>query len=234
MVFGAKEAMDREWIPQKDGCFQTMDLYLHGRAAHVQRCAPPYYDRSCEKACIEQQHVHAGCGVIEGSQPNDLPSLGGVAVTCSPPSASWLLGHVKETKGDQCARITAWQPAHGQYAQQVIKAGWLWKKGNGWFSGWDKRYFVLESGDSVRSALMRYFDDVPKSAVAKEKADKDIILWDAKGVRPDKTPGKFSDTGAACFVIEHFYRDYHLCVVPADSALGVDADREEWMNLIRS
>jgi len=233
---GAKRAMDIEWLPQADACRETYAQYTSGKARHVARCAPTYYNASCEKACIEVQAQHAGCGVVEGDSPGAITGNGGIEGACAPPQPSWVMGpftyDAKEATGEQCKRIEKVQ--NTRYAQKVVKSGWLWKKGRG-INGWDKRFFVLESGDQVRSAVLRYFKKDPSAnADSDESVGKGIILWDAKGLKVKSGEHYGWKDGEECFKLYHFYRDFRLCV-PSDGSPDEQnevKDRDEWMGFL--
>jgi hypothetical protein len=229
----AKEALDSEWLPQADACQETYSHYTNGLNLHVSQCAPTYYNASCEKACIEVQAQHAGCGVLEGDRPGSVNSKGGIEGTCAPPQPSWVMGPftygAKEATDDQCKRIEKVQSV--RHAQKIVKSGWLWKKGRG-INGWDKRFFVLESGDQVRSAVLRYFKEDPSTrADSDESAGKGIILWDAKGLKVKSGDHYGWKDGEECFKLYHFYRDFKLCV-PSDDSDSVVKIRDEWMDLL--
>jgi len=242
----AKERMAAEWLPQKNACNENAHAYETGRNLHVQDCAPRFYDQSCEKACIEKTAKEAGCGVIEGSKPEDGLASGGLEVSCRPPQPSWILSPytygAQPNETDQCERITANQKPW--YAQKILKKGWLQKKGDSIFSGldgntWDKRYFVLEGGDEVRSSVLRYFtkDPIRVAGFSQwkdiQREDKAIILWDAKGIQPGPVDNYGWEDGSLCFQLEHFYRDYKLCVFSDDgSGKSVSEHRDEWMALL--
>ena len=198
------------------------------------KCAPQFYQYSCERACTETGS-EAGSGVVEGSQPGDATGLGGIEVTCAPPQPSWILGPFNygahEDTSKQCERIQSHQQT--QYAQRVLKSGWLWKKGRD--RGWDERYFILESGDSVRSAILRYWNANPaKSADAQERREKGILLRDAKGITAKDGEHYGFENGEQCFKIYHFYRDYRLCVVANQKATSPEEERNQWVKLIES
>jgi len=71
-----KQAMDAEWTPQAQHCQKMYQDYKNGLGMHIRSCAPTYYEKSCEKACVEAQGNY-GCGVMEGSVPGDITHLGG-------------------------------------------------------------------------------------------------------------------------------------------------------------
>lgn len=234
----AKETMDRKWLPQKSKCQTTYADYKNGKAKAVSKCAPTYYPASCEKVCVELQ-AEDGCGIIEGTRPNDDTGGGGIEVTCAPPQPSWILGPFtygsREQPGKQCERIQANQ--HAQYAQTILKTGWLWKKGR--VGGWDKRFYVMESGDAVRSAVLRYWrEDPTKISNAEERAGKGIILRDATGVKVKSGTHYGFENGEECFKLYHFYRDFRFCTVTSEDE-GVARkggastyDRDQWIELL--
>jgi hypothetical protein len=238
-----KEAKDAEWLPQQKTCEDIYQEYDNGKASYVSACAPKYWEQSCEKECVEAQAKHFGCGVIEGASGNDEVGLGGLKLTCSPPQPSWVRAPftygASEDQSEQCNRITANQKP--RYAQSILKAGWLWKKGRGLF-GWDKRYFVFESGDQVRSAVMRYFLEEPvKTGLGDwsniEREDKGIVVWDAKSVKAKSGEHYGFKDGSECFKLYHFYRDYRLCVpghegITSRELRQVAEDRNEWISLL--
>merc|ERR550537_589672 len=107
--------MDQEWLPQQRECRSTYETYLNGKSRLVQQCAPTYYDKSCEKACIEKQASTDGCGVVEGFNPGEMKGMGGIDVNCAPLQPSWVMGPFthggQESAGAQCTRILAHQKA---------------------------------------------------------------------------------------------------------------------------
>lgn len=128
-----------------------------------------------------------------------------------------------------CARIEAHQQP--QYALSILKQGWLYRKGL--VKGWEKRYFVLLSGDEVRSAVLRNFFDVPQ--MGKLQHGKDIILWDALGVENRAGNAYNWKNGEECFKLVHFYRNYRFCVpVNPSKELETAAERDEWVRLLKS
>lgn len=142
-----------------------------------------------------------------------------------------------EGQGDQCSRIFSHQ--RPRFAQSILKHGWLLKKGRSWWSGWEKRYFVLESGDAVRSAVLRYFDQDPSTMPHDQwnqiqREDKAIILWDAKSTKLKTGLHYLFTDGSACFKLYHFYRDYRFCVSGKDYPETASAERDEWMSLVTS
>lgn len=242
-----KAAMDQEWLPQKDGCMKTHNNYVNGRDEAIASSAPSYYDDSCEKACIESTAESSGCGVIEGDHADDpltpenedWNNNGGVEAHCQPPQPSWIMGPFthgeKEPEGQQCGRIETYQ--RQRHAQSILKAGYLLKAGR--IGGWYKRFFVLESGDAVRSAVLRYYKKDPAvNAKAEERHGKGIILWDAKSVKAKVYSRDSWKTKDMCFKLYHFYRKYKFCVPKMERATNrqhaTDEGmvRDEWMDLI--
>jgi len=226
----AQEAMEGEWDPQKDGCLSNIDKYDTGLAGAVNKCAPTYHDKSCELSCLKKQ-TSDGCGVVEGLHEGEIAGAAGVELQCMAPQPSWIM--TPFTYGakisDQCKYIKEHQKV--EYAQKVLKQGWLWKKGR-LTGGWKKRYFVLESGDEVRSAVLRYWTEDPSES--EERGHKGIFLKDAKDIKEKderKWQYNFKD-GEKCFKLYHFYRDFRLCVAIGE---GTDArtEREQWMKLIK-
>jgi hypothetical protein len=194
-----------EWEPMQDECKAKMHVVRNVRDYTLGSCARKFYNHSCERACIEQSQ---GCGVIEATRPGE-GGLDGMELACKPPQPSWIMRPYPGVEGDsadsQCERIKAHQSV--KYALRILKSGYLEKKGRN--GNWELRYFVLESGDAVRSAVLRYWDSNPanddlfaESKAAKESESKLIILQDAVSVKT---------LGYNCFVLSHFYRDYKLC-----------------------
>mmetsp|Transcript_95153 Transcript_95153/g.239770 ORF Transcript_95153/g.239770 Transcript_95153/m.239770 type:complete len:711 (-) Transcript_95153:199-2331(-) len=230
----ALRAQEAEWLSQEEGCQQAMLDYDNGKHEHVKLCAPTLYDQSCEKACLSQ--LDAGCGVIEGSvQGEQLGNAGGVQIGCSPPQQSWILA--PEDQSSQCERITAVQKPVS--AQAVLFAGWLWQQTWGPSASWKRRYFVLESGDAVRSARLRSFKEDPtESGNAQEQLDDAITLWDAVGIA--KVAGKYlKREDSSCFLFYHFYRTFRFCAPDnAELAGGFFSSsaalRDHWVALLKS
>ena len=207
----AKQAMDAEWLPQKEGC----DAAFSWEEGFIPKCAQQQWESSCERLCLESQ---AGCGVVEGRKHLGPASLEGLQVPCVPPRASWINGN--ESLEEQCERIARAQQPH--FAQKELKAGWLWRKGET-MERWKKHFAVLESGDAVRSAVLRFYEDDGWNS--KQSAPM-IILWDAKDVKEKEARGYGFRQGEKCFKLYHFYADYRFC---ADEY----ADGAEWMRLLR-
>jgi len=226
------QRIDREWFPQEEACQQTMLDYESGKPEHLRLCAATLYDQSCEKACISQ--LSAGCGVVEGSSPGDQRGRGGVQVSCSPPQTSWVLA--PETQHLQCNRILAFQ--RPVYSQAILFTGWLWTLSHRRSTAWEKMYFMLESGDAVRSATLHQFKKDPsKSSNLPQQVDTAITLWDAMGVA--KVNGNYlKRENASCFLVYHFFRTFKFCA-PEDAELyggfsSSAALRDYWVALLKS
>lgn len=223
----SKASLDAEWGPQSSRCSSTEQQYRDGRAQAVVQCAPRFYEHSCERACLELQ-AQRGCGVAEGSRPGDPSGAGGIEVECAPPQPSWIFapnGYGQpEALDGQCRRILATQSA--QYAQQTLKAGLLWKAGR--TGGWEKRYFLLESGDMVRSAVLRYWAD------GREQWKKGLILHDATSVEAKSGSYYRFRNGEECFQLSHFYRSFSFCVPTGEGAAAAApaTERDEWVSLL--
>jgi len=226
-----RKTTDEAWTPQKAGCLITYEKYDNGVKEAVIKCAPTYHPESCELSCWEKQAA-GGCGVVE-SLPEDVgktTALGGVKLQCMPPQPSWILNPSsdgKEIPEDQCNYLKR-QEVQVQYALSVLKEGWLSKESSGLskigFRKGQLRYFVLESGDEVRSAVLRYFAEKPKAGVpSTERGAKGIILQDATSVSVDHGDKK-------CFTLVHFYRTYHFCV----EGEGGKEEAENWRELIHN
>jgi len=235
----AVEEAERSWKPLKESCDEAFAILGGGEAKHAGRCRPKYYDRSCEKECTMLAAKSNGCAVVEGFSHDIGFGVGGVEVACNPPEASWIMSTpgAAEQEDAQCKRIVSGPSGQKpSFAQSILKAGWLLKRGRN--GGWDRRFFVLESGDQVRSAILRYFDADPyKNATYavwdKIKHDgKDIILWDAETVKTKIAAGYGFYDGTSCFKIYHFYRDYRFCIEGTDPA-GATKARDEWVKLIK-
>jgi len=201
-----KEKQEKIWLPVENECKEKYTELKEKRDTHMREETPKYYDDSCEKDCIEKQKEFSlGCGLMEGATPTDPTSRGGVMNGCLPPYPSWIkrpftYGAEEESAFNQCDRIfsSSQKPRH---AQRILMRGTMRKQGRWW--KWDSRFFILESGDSMRSAVLRYWEKDPGSnRNVEERVDKKIIMWDAKSVR---------SKGSYCFKIYHFYRTYYLC-----------------------
>lgn len=179
-----------------------------------------------------------GCGVIEDAQSGDL-GIGNLEHSCQPPKASWLMslsgGDEQERLTQQhCDRLTQHQSA--QYALSILKEGWLWRRAVS--GGWRQRYFVFESGDQVRSAVLRYFTTAPSATNFTLEDSKSIILWDAAHLKakPADVFKSFTTSFDAdfCFTFYHFYRNYHFCVPVKGPGRAQEEkkERDEWMQLI--
>jgi len=237
----ARDAAFDTWDPQAAACETTFTDYISQRNAYIQVEAPAFYDRSCEKACIEISATRSeGCGVMEGTAPNQPTGRGGIVNMCNPPQPSWVKGpwtyNAPEESGmDQCGRL--FQAQKPQHANIIRKSGWMQKSGRygGWWFGmrkyvWTRRFFVLESGDDVRSGTLRYWEKDPNIAKrAVERHAKFIILWDAKSVQ-QVSGSKYRRRGNECFKLYHFYRDYRFCVEGGNAA----AERNDWFKKVKS
>jgi len=232
-----KEAVEEEWSPKRVSCGKIFTKYEEGLSSHTLTCKPRHYPASCEKECTETLARQNGCGVVEGYSPDMGFAVGGVEVRCKPPAASWIMsqpGSV-ESEEQQCKRLTARQtPVH---AQRIVKKGWLLKRGRDF--GWDRRFLVLESGDAVRSAVLRYFSADPEvNSTYQEwkeiqRGEKGIILWDAMKVKAKDAKDYAFEDGSQCFKIYHFYRSYRFCV-ESDGMDGraAAAMRDQWVRVI--
>lgn len=222
-----KADQEANWLPQKSMCYSKYQEIEEVKKEHMRKCAPSYYDRSCEKVCIES--TQEGCGVVEGTRPISEFLHGGVRSTCKPPARSWINGPWTwesdiEHPSKQCQRILDHQRVH--YAQKTLISGWLSKQGR--VNGWKKRYFALESGDEVRTAILRYWYADPRTdPKARERYSKSTIMWDAKNVK-HKSYG-WSDSN--CLKIYHFYGKQRYCV--PDSEGNAKEKRDSWVSLLK-
>jgi len=226
---------EAKWSSQKVACHETEQTYAAYRDPFMASCIPSYYPRSCERACVDAQ-VGNGCGVMEGAssgsgtRASSDKYLTGLTADCAPPQPSWVMAPVTYDASaqdiQQCARITASQKP--QYAQRILKTGWLMKEGRS--QSFDRRFFIFESGDQVKSARLRYFDssEAVELPTGESNPEKDIILWHAKGVKKKDYPN-VAPSGA-CFKLYLDTRDYRFCVVASSS----QQDRDEWVELIQS
>lgn len=233
----AKAAMEAEWLPQSEHCGGVYEEYNNLLNEWMREKIPTFYDESCEKACLQSSLKDAGCGVMEGVMRGEIWQEGaagpnpGIDVVCSPPSASFVLtptkyGATPETEFDMCKRIYENDGQMPRRPQSIVEKDLLWKRERLWWR-WRTRYFVLESGDAVRSAVIRYWTKNPSEQGAEERGDKTIILWDAVSV-VSKPGSKYRwKNGEECFILKHFYREYILC-----SHTGGAAVRDRWVSLI--
>jgi len=201
----------------------------------MEKSAPEFYDKSCEKACLTQQHQ--GGALVEGASSADVTQTGGLSAHGEPPALSWVKGAPynyiqdsrtrEEHRSDQCGRIFAEQtPAR---AQSIAKSGMMWKRERLW-NKWNQRFFAFESGGAARSAVLRYWRRDPTQHTDEpERWNQGIVLWDAQGVKVKSGAGYGWGFGTECFKLNHFYRDYHFCV---DASDGGEQARNNWMNLI--
>ncbi|CAE7208583.1 unnamed protein product [Symbiodinium sp. CCMP2592] len=226
-----KDSLDKEWLPQEKHCRVAAAEYQRKQQQFIPECARDHYDHSCEKSCLETSS--GGCAVVEGNKDGASHVRGGVHVPCAPPEPSWILGPRRDAEQEslekQCQRIV--QVQHPQFAQSILKVGWLWRKGRVW--GWDKHFTVFESADAVRSAVLRFYEDDPSSNQKTSASAPSIILWDAKGVKTKAGPHYGFKDGELCFKLYHFYTDYRFCV-PSDVPGDKSAERAEWMDLLSS
>jgi len=233
-----KEDLEAEWNGTKVQCESDYKTIAKERPTLMSKCVPSYYGDSCEKKCIEIQNSRGeGCGIMEGAMPNDKTSRGGVTGGCLPPFASWVKAPFTydRSRGDsesakefgidipeeqpwkQCSRyFDAQAPRH---TQQILMRGSMAKQGRWW--KWNTRFWILESGDAVRSAVLRYWEKDPASdRRTQERVTKKIFVWDAKSV---------SNSGRKCFKLNHFYRSYKLC--PSDKS---SSTRDKWVRHLKA
>merc|ERR1719215_352185 len=97
-------------------------------------------------------------------------------------------------------------------------------------------FFVLESGNGVRSANLRYYGGDPADGAA-EHTNKGIIMWDAAEVTGTETSHE-----QACFELKHHYRGrtqswlwrgttYTICITREEYPQGnINELRDEWVN----
>ena len=228
----AKQSMDQEWLPQKEECHAAFQDF-EGKEQHfIPECARGRYDESCEKSCLESQRAgRGGCGVVEGNEHGTAHVRGGIKVPCAPPQPSWILGSPKyanpESAEEQCQRIL--QVQQPQFAQSIVKAGWLEKQGS--MYRWSRHFAVFESSDAVRSAALRLFKDDPSTDDKVATSAQAIFLWDAKNVEAKDGKAYRFKNGVKCFKLHHFYTTYPFCI---KEAADPSAEQAEWMNLISS
>lgn len=210
-----REALEAEWNDKKSACEADYTTLAVMKTDNMKTCVADYWDDSCESKCIEiQQNRKEGCGIMEGTMPNDGFKRGGISGGCLPPYPSWMKGpftynskaaqdqgiDIQEEKiPQQCGRYFEEQaPRH---TQRILMRGNMAKQGRWW--KWNTRYWILESGTSVRSAVLRYWSSDPNGDKRlQERIAKKIFIWDAKRV---------VNSGKNCFVLKHFYRNYKLC-----------------------
>jgi len=238
-----RAAMEAEWLPRDQHCHDVYRTVVSARNANMQACAPHYYDQSCEKACVEiQRSGEHGCGVVEGSQYGDAFERGGVEVTCSPPFPSWIKspsnygGSAQVNSAEQCGRINAEQRARATTPPMLSM--WLTRPGTGWFSGDRRRFYVLESGNGVRTAVLRSFNGaLPDGS---EETNDSINMWDAEEVKATETTRE-----RACFEIKHRYEGRSsrwqrrgetetICVMRDDDTSGdMGRTRDQWVSTLQ-
>lgn len=190
-----------------------------------------------------QRNGDHGCGVIEGSQDGDAFARGGVEVTCSPPAPSWIMspsnygGSPQPNSGEQCGRIMAEQSVRA--TTPVVMSGWLEKDCHHWCFGMDRRFFVLESGNGVRSANLRYFGADPAEE-GTEHTNMGIIMWDAEEVSTGET-----SQVQACLELKHHFRGrtqrwlrrgttYTICVTQEEYPNNnINELRDQWVSALQ-
>lgn len=222
-----QETAANEWLPQEEHCGEVVAEAAGARSRFMTVCPQRYYDRSCEKACIEiQRQGDHGCGVIEGSEDGDATGKGGVEVTCEPPAPSWIMspysgGNPRPNRTEICHRINAEQAV--RRTTPVIMSGWMQKSGyHIWSFGSHRRFFVLESGNGVRSAVLRKWNG-PPTGDGVEHTNKGIIMWDAEEV----SVGETSDS-QACFEIKHYFRGRRTSWLSSGTTHTMCLTREEY------
>jgi len=233
-----KAQQESEWFPQQQRCQQLYDSVFSARSSNMMTCAPSHYEHSCEKACVEiQRNGEHGCGVVEGSQYGDDFQRGGIAVTCAPPRPSWIKspnnygGSAEVNSGEQCGRINAEQSV--RMTTPVLKSSFLTTPGRGWIGRDSTQFYVLESGNGVRSANLRVFDGALPDGT--EGTNDGIIMWDAEEVTATETTRE-----RACFEIKHRYdgrttsweragMTKTLCVTSGNKA----RERDEWVSVLQ-
>lgn len=221
-----RRVLQEAWDPVSAKCYSDYDTLAQIRPAFMKEQIPTYYEGSCEQECVEKQSGLMGCGIIEGAMASDteVTARGGVTAGCLPPYPSWIKGPAEwgadaESDFRQCSRIFNEGEQKPRHTQDLLVQGMLRKQGTWWT--WQDRYFVLESGDQVRSAVMRYWSKDPKADRREpERVDKRIILWDAKSV---------AKSGDHCFKLYHFYRTYTFCAGDKSSAT-----RDKWVAAIQA
>jgi len=204
---------------------------------------PTYWDRSCEKACVTSSLKDAGCGVMEGVMPGDIYTVGnsdlnpGLRTVCSPPFTSFVRTPVKygaapQSETEICSELFGQDGQRPRRANAVLFSGTLIKRER-LFWRWRPRWFLFEGGNQARSAQIRYWSKHPSESTAIEaNGVKAITLWDARSV--ESVPGtefRWKD-GSECFRLNHFYRDYRLCVPGSEPNAG--EVRDKWIELIRA
>jgi len=237
-----RSAMEAEWLPREQHCHQVYRTVMSARNANMQACAPHFYDQSCEKACVEiQRSGEHGCGVFEGSQYGDTFERGGVEVTCSPPSPSWIKspsnygGSAQVNSAEQCGRINAEQ--HARATTSPMLSAWLTRPGTSWWNGDKRRFYVLESGNGVRTSVLRSFDGALPDGT--EETNLSINMWDAEEVTATETTRE-----RACFEIKHRYdgRDNSwqrrgttetICATRDDSHGDMARTRDLWVSTLQ-
>jgi len=225
-------------------CQNKYAEYDHRLRAWMVVDVPRFWDRSCEKACVTSSLADAGCGVMEGVMPGDIYANGkgdnrlnpGLRTVCSPPFTSFVRTPVKyganaTSETEICNEIFSNDGQRPRRANTVMLNATLMKRER-LFWRWRPRWFILEGGDQVRSAQMRYWDKHPENAEAIESGAKAIVLWDARSVESVQGTRMRWKDGSQCLRLKHFYRDYRLCVPGSVPNAGLV--RDEWVRAIRA
>eukprot|EP00929_Paragymnodinium_shiwhaense_P007865 TRINITY_DN111784_c0_g1_i1.p1 TRINITY_DN111784_c0_g1~~TRINITY_DN111784_c0_g1_i1.p1 ORF type:complete len:361 (-),score=37.87 TRINITY_DN111784_c0_g1_i1:67-1149(-) len=231
-------AHDRENAGLKRLAEQLHTEYQKSIRKYVANCVPSLWQESCEKACIEA--MDAGCGVVEAGAPGNVfaQEFGHLAVQCKPPVPPWIMSAYaqhKETEQEQCARIRRHQqPA---YAIRYLRSMVLKKKSRyyGLYriahlgGGWKTRHFVLESGNAVRSGVLRYFLTNGRGSFS-ERVNKTIILRDVEAVEKVQE----AEIYGKCFKLKHIKREYELCVTRYQRRISPSGERDGWIDALNS
>jgi len=147
-------------------------------------------------------------------------------------------GSFEPDKDEQCGRINAEQLVRA--TTPVMMSGWLQKECSRFcFGGERRRFFVLESGNGVRSATLRYYRADP-AVGGTEHTNKAIIMWDAVDVSAGET-----SSARSCFEIGHHYRGrvqswvsdttYKLCVTGEENPEGNHQElRDQWVSTLQN
>lgn len=229
-----KAQMEEMWFPIQHGCQQVFERATELRSSNLRVCAPRFYDQSCEKACVEIQRTgDHGCGVVEGSAYGDAFQRGGIEVSCSPPATSWIMSAAGFSEAEQCERINAEQSS--RMTTPALMSDFLTvPSSGGWFSRDERMYYVLESGNDVRSATLRKFNGALPDGW--EHTNAGVILWDAEEISAtETTPDR------ACFEIKHRYdgrttrwerrgTTTTYCIARAD---GGSSRRDAWVSALQ-
>merc|ERR1719277_1465721 len=119
---------------------------------------------------------------MEGAQRGEIWAQGaagpnpGIDVVYSPPSASFIRTPTKWgaeaiTEFQHCQQMFTFPGNMPRRAQTVAVKSLLYKRERLW-RRWRTRYFILESGDDVRSGMMRYWTKDPSEEGAVERTEK--------------------------------------------------------------